>query len=97
VASGRAEDQPPRGTVRHWREREQPEPSAVWQTVAIVFAGFGFSAAIGALTIPQDAMRSADLWLGAAAFAALAIACFLAHWDVNRGRKSRRYEIEERQ
>ena len=35
---------------RQVREFERPEPSVVWQTLAITFAGFGFSAALRALT-----------------------------------------------
>lgn len=91
---GTGEEKP--GTVRYWREREQPEPTNVWQTVGIVFLGFAFATGIGALTIPNGmAVRPSELTISAVAFAALATACFLADWDVNRGRRSKRYETEE--
>ena len=82
--------------IRRWRERELPEPSVIWQTVAIVFVGFAFSAAIGALTVPRNGAVSArDLWILAASLAAMAALCARAHWDVNRGRKSSVREVEE--
>jgi membrane protein implicated in regulation of membrane protease activity len=64
--------------------------------VAVVFLGFAFATTLAALTL-ADGMhaRASELWIGAVAFALLAIACFVAHWDVNRGRKSRDVEIEE--
>lgn len=93
--TGGDSDRPPPNGVTHWRERERPGPSVVWQTVAIVFVGFAFAAGIGALTVPPDAaVRVSELWISAAAFATLALACFLAHWDVNRGRRHREYETE---
>jgi hypothetical protein len=64
--------------------------------MAIVFLGFAFAAAIGALTVPDEiAVRPSELSISAVAFAALATVCFLAHWDVNRGRRSKWYETEE--
>jgi protein-S-isoprenylcysteine O-methyltransferase Ste14 len=88
--------QPP-GTIRHWREREKPAASVIWQTVAIVIVGFAFAGALAALTLADNMqIRASELWIGAVAFALLSITCFLAHWDVNRGRRSRDVEIEER-
>jgi hypothetical protein len=84
------------GTVRRWQERERPEPSVVWQTVGILFVGLAVTAGICALTLPSDAaVGPAELWILTGASAALAVTCFLAHWDVNRGRRARQYEIEE--
>jgi hypothetical protein len=64
--------------------------------VAVVFLGFAFATALAALSL-ADSMhtRASELWIGAVAFTLLAIACFVAHWDVNRGRKSRDVVIEE--
>jgi membrane protein implicated in regulation of membrane protease activity len=68
----------------------------VWQTIAILFAGFAFAAGFGALTVSGDAaIKPAVLWVLTSAFVALAATCFLAHWDVNRGRRTRQYETEE--
>jgi hypothetical protein len=82
--------------VRRWREREELEPSAVWQTVAILFLGCAFGAGVAALTVASDAgIGPAELWIFTGAFLALALTCFLAHWDVNRGRRVKEYETEE--
>ncbi|HEX6205344.1 MAG TPA: hypothetical protein VFZ29_06005 [Solirubrobacterales bacterium] len=81
---------------RQVRERERPEPSVVWQTLAITFAGFSFAAALGALTIAENgAVSSGELWIGAAGFLLAAVLCFAAHLDVNRGRRSKWVEVEE--
>ena len=94
--SRQSDDRDSPETVRHWREREKPEPSFIWQTTAVVFLGFAFAAAMGALTVPDEmAVRPSELSISAVAFLVLAIVCFLAHWDVNRGRTSRRYETKE--
>jgi formate-dependent nitrite reductase membrane component NrfD len=82
--------------VRRWRERVQPEPSSVWQSIAIVLASFAFAAALSALAAPSDSGELAIwLWVGAAVLGVFAATCLLAHWDVNRGRRSRQYETEE--
>lgn len=82
---------------RQVRERERPEPSVVWQTLGITFAGFGFAAGLGALTASSEgAVRAGELWVAAAGFLLAALLCFAAHRDVNRGRRSRLIEVEER-
>ncbi|HEY6145922.1 MAG TPA: hypothetical protein VIV13_06580 [Solirubrobacterales bacterium] len=81
---------------RQVREREKPEPSVVWQTLAITFSGFSFGALLGALTVSRDAAVGAgELWVAAAGFLLAAALCFGAHWDVNKGRRSRWVEVEE--
>lgn len=81
---------------RQVRERERPEPSVVWQTLAITFAGFAFAAGLSAVTIPSDgAIRPAELWIVAAGLLLAAALSFAAHLDVNRGRKSKWVEVEE--
>lgn len=97
-SSRRAQDAEPGsgGRVKRWRKRDRPEPSVVWQTVAILFVGFAFAAAIGALTVSKDAViKPVELWILTGAFLALSVSCFLAHWDVNRGRRTKQYETEE--
>jgi hypothetical protein len=85
-----------RSRVSRRREWERPPPSVVWQTIAVLFLGFAFAAALSALTVARDtAVGPAKLWIGAAAFIGLAVTCFLAHWDVNRGRRAKCYETEE--
>lgn len=81
---------------RQVRERERPEPSVVWQTLAIAFTGFSFAAALGALTLSDGvAIGSGELWVAAVGFLLATALCFAAHWDVNRGRRSRWVEVEE--
>jgi hypothetical protein len=81
---------------RQVRERETPEPSAVWQTLAITFVGFTFTAALAALTVPEGvAIGPGEIWVAAAGFLLAAGLCFAAHWDVNKGRRSRWIEVEE--
>jgi len=81
---------------RQVRECERPEPSVIWQTLAIAFAGFSFAAGLGALTISKDvAVRPGELWVAAAGFLLAACLCFAAHRDVNRGRRSRWVEVED--
>lgn len=81
---------------RQFREREQPGPSVVWQTLGIAFCGFAFTAGIAALTISnQVTALPGELWVAAAGLALAAVLCFAAHHDVNRGRKSRCIELEE--
>jgi hypothetical protein len=81
---------------RQVRERERPEPSVVWQTLGITFAGFGVATVLGTLTISDDAaVRPGELWVATAGFLLAAALCFLAHRDVNKGRRSRWVEVEE--
>ena len=84
------------GTRRQIREREKPEPSAIWQTLGITFAGFSFAVVIAALTVAEEvAVRPLDLVITAAGLLLASILCFVAHRDVNRGRRSRWIEVEE--
>jgi hypothetical protein len=81
---------------REVRERERPEPSAVWQTLAITFGSFAFAVGLGALTISEDvSVRPSELWVAAAGFLLAAVLCLAAHRDVNRGRRSKWVEVEE--
>jgi hypothetical protein len=78
------------------RECERPAPSVIWQTLAVTFGGFAFAAAFGALTIAGSAaVRPPELWVAAAGFFLAAALCVAAHYDVNRGRRSRWVEVEE--
>jgi membrane protein implicated in regulation of membrane protease activity len=81
---------------RQVREREKPEPSVVWQTLGVAFAGFAFASGLAALTISvRLAVRPVDFWIATAGFVLAAVLCFAAHRDVNRGRRSRWIELEE--
>jgi len=81
---------------RQREERERPEPTAVWQTVGVVLIGFSVSAALAAVTISEDAVVTRrELWLLTAALLIWGATCLLAHLDVNRGRRARRFEVRE--
>lgn len=78
------------------RERETPQPSVVWQTLAITFTSFAFAAALAALTISDAAaVGPSELWVAAAGLLLAAALSFAAHRDVNRGRRSKWVEVEE--
>jgi membrane protein implicated in regulation of membrane protease activity len=80
----------------HIREREQPEPSVVWQAVAIFLLGTALAAGMSALMVSKGAIITGkELWFLSGAFIVWAATCFLAHWDVNRGRKIKTRQIEE--
>jgi hypothetical protein len=82
---------------RQVRQLERPEPSVIWQTLAVTFCTFAFAAVLAAVTLSGHvAVRSVDLWIAAGGFALAAALCFAAHRDVNRGRRSKLIEVEER-
>jgi hypothetical protein len=83
-------------SIRRWRDWERPAPSTVWQAVGIAVLFSALGTAIAALTVSGGApFSSRELW-GITAFLVIwATTMFLAHWDVNRGRRSRHYEREE--
>lgn len=78
------------------REREIPRESAIWLTAGWAVLAFAASVVLAAMTLSGNVGVSAPvLWTIAICSLVLATACFLAHWDVNRGRKVRHSEIEE--
>jgi hypothetical protein len=85
-----------RAVRRYRRECERPEPSNVWQTSAFAFLTCAAGVGIAAVTRSADAaIRTSELWIVTVALIFAAALCLIAHRDVNRGRKSRIYEIEE--
>lgn len=85
----------PTGTVQHWREREEPAATVIWQTVAFFFLAFAIGTGVAALTSDgAGAIQASELWISTGGLLALALVCFLAHWDVNRGRRGREYVLE---
>jgi hypothetical protein len=84
------------GRMRQIRERERPEPSSVWLNGAFTFVTFAVGAVTAALTLSADAaIQPSELWVASGAFVFAAALCLVAHWDVNRGRKTKQREIEE--
>lgn len=77
------------------RIREIPEPSTVWRGAGAVFVGIAVAVAITAATLSDDApvTKSQLAWIITALCVALAVLCFLSHWDTNRGRKRKTIEI----
>ena len=74
------------------RERELPPESTVWAGAGVAALTIGAGVAVSAALARET---EAVLWTIAIAFTVLAATCFLAHWDVNRGRRIRHAEIEE--
>jgi hypothetical protein len=74
---------------------ELPEPSAAWRGAGAVLIGIAVGVAIFAATLSEDAPigKAALGWIAAALCLLLAAACFLSHWDTNRGRKEKMVEI----
>lgn len=79
-------------------EREVPAESRIWLDVGLLMFTVAVSAAFVALALSDDVkVRALELWIVAVAALLNAATCFVAHWDVNRGRKAKRSEvIEER-
>lgn len=77
------------------RIRELPEPSTVWRGAGAVLIGIAVAMAIFATTLSEDAPISKSQlgWVASGLCLVLAGACFLSHWDTNRGRKGKVIEI----
>jgi hypothetical protein len=85
-----------RTRIRRVEERDLPEPSDLWLTAAFFFLGCAVTTVTAALTLSRDAVVSPSvLWITTPWPIFVAGLCFLAHIDVNRGRRVKRYEIEE--
>jgi uncharacterized membrane protein len=77
------------------RIRELPGPSTAWRGAGAVLVGITVGMATFAATISEAApiSKSALAWIAAGLCFAMALLCFLSHWDVNRGRKRKTIEI----
>lgn len=77
------------------RIREVPEPSTVWRGAGAVLVGIAVAVAISAATLAEDApiSKSQLAWIVTGLCVALAVLCFLSHWDTNRGRRRKTIEI----
>ncbi|HET7506740.1 MAG TPA: hypothetical protein VFJ53_00125 [Solirubrobacterales bacterium] len=83
--------------TRHIQEREQPNASEVWLVFATGFLFCAVGASLSAATLSREvAMRPSELWITTGGLALAAALCFLAHWDVNRGRKVKKREVKEK-
>lgn len=73
-----------------------PSESTVWLAGGLALLPSAAGTALAAATLADDVEVSAwVLWVTTFFLAVLALVCFLAHWDVNRGRRVRYSEIEE--
>lgn len=93
----KAQPQPLEGTHRRQvEERELPDPSSVWSTAAFFFLACAVGTVTAALSLsPDAAVSSSAFWITTPWLILNAGLCALAHLDVNRGRKARRYEVQE--
>ena len=101
-AAGRSvEDESQRGDgeARRWLikfEWEKPDPSTTWRGAGGVAVAIAATAFLAALTLSTTTGPKVSLLLAVGiASLVVAIACLLAHLDVNRGRKAKRSEIIE--
>lgn len=75
--------------VEEW---EQPERSHVWREAGFLMLSVSAAAAFVALALSEDvAIRAPELWTITGCALILAVGCFLANHDVNRGRIPKRY------
>jgi len=82
--------------VRRIEQCERPEPSGVWLAAAFACLSCAAAVVIAVLTLAPDApVRSSELLIVAVSLIVIAVLCFLAHWDSNRGRRPRRYEVKD--
>jgi hypothetical protein len=98
VETGQASDLDgqPASQVTHYRERERPNPSSIWMISAFSFLTSAVGTSVAALTVAADAaVRTSELWVATGGLLLAATLCLAANWDVNRGRRSRYYEIEK--
>lgn len=81
---------------RQVEQRELPDPSSAWSTAAFFFLACAVGTTTAALSLsPDAAISSMTFWITTPWLVLSAGLCALAHLDVNRGRKARRYEIQE--
>jgi predicted benzoate:H+ symporter BenE len=89
--------EPPRTPQRQFtrRIRELPEPSTAWRGAGAVLIGIAVGVAIFAATLSEAApvTKSALAWIVAGLCLAMAVLCFVSHWDSNRGRRGKMVEI----
>lgn len=87
-------DQERRLLMRH--EWAKPDPSTVWRGAAGVAVAVAAGAIFAAITVSEESTPKIPL-LWAIGIGALVVAavCGAAHFDVNRGRKAKHYEIVE--
>lgn len=84
------------GRKRQIRKRERPGPSSIWQGFAIAFLFCAIGALFTSATLSAEvAVSPLVFWVTAFWIFLVAALCFLAHWDVNRGRRAKEWEIEE--
>jgi hypothetical protein len=85
------------GTRRLLEQRELVDPSTVWREAAFFFLALALTLVIGGLSLsPDAAVHSSVFWISVPWSLLMAAFCGLAHIDVNRGRRMRRYVLKAR-
>jgi uncharacterized membrane protein YoaK (UPF0700 family) len=78
--------------VRH--EREIPEKSEAWLIAGRTLLSIDVGVIVAAATASkQIGIRPETLWVIAAALLVVAVVCFFAHRDANRGRTFKQLEV----
>lgn len=75
--------------------REIPAESNVWFNLGMVAVGIAAGAAITAASVVGSSVTKAILWAVAGCVALAGISYFVAHLDVNRGRRVKRSQVVE--
>ena len=77
------------------RIRELPAPTTAWRGAGAVLIGIAVAVAISAATLSERSpiTKTQLAWIITALCLALALLCFISHWDTNRGRKRKVVEI----
>lgn len=85
-----------RSEFRQMEKREQPEPSTAWLAAAFALLSCAAATLVTSLTLSEGAaIQPSELLITAVSLAAMGMLCLLAHWDANRGRRSKRYLVKE--
>lgn len=86
----------PTKSCRRVRMRVVPEPSIGWSMIGGIYLGIAGGTATASLTLsPDSAVSPLALLIVTGALVLLAVHCFLANWDANRGRRDKVYDLEE--
>jgi hypothetical protein len=75
-------------------EREIPEKSDAWLVTGRTLLSIDVGVTLAAATSSDRiGIRPETLWVVVGALIVIAVVCFFAHWDSNRGRTFRQTEV----
>jgi hypothetical protein len=98
VANPTDENDPEREAESRWvirSEWQKPDPSTAWRDAGWAAVAIAATAMLAAVLSNAEIPMIPLPWAIGASSLSVAGLCFLAHFDVNRGRKAKRSEIIE--